>query len=64
MYDEDAREGRRFELLRGRASDFEDSIPRGERLRLVTEYYRGSDPAEVGEPLRRARACAHFMRHH
>lgn len=64
MYDTEAREARRFELLRYRASNFEDTIPRGERLRLVTEYYRGSDPAEVGEPLRRARACVHFMRHH
>lgn len=52
---------RRLDVLRGRALDWSDSAPRGERLRLVTESYRQTE----GLPpvLRRARAVAHFLRY-
>jgi len=48
-------------LLRERALSLESSIPRGERLRLVTESYQQT--GGQAEIIRRARAFAHYLRH-
>src|SRR5262245_15173208 len=49
----------RIDAIRRRSLAFEDSQPRGERLRLVTQSYRQTE----GQPavLRRARALAHVF---
>ncbi|HJO07222.1 MAG TPA: pyruvate formate lyase family protein [Chloroflexota bacterium] len=54
-----ARDDERIVSLTERALSFEDSAPRGERLKLVTESYRRTE----GEPaaIRRARALAHIL---
>ena len=53
------RDEKRLESLRDRARTFEDSAPRGERIRLVTESYQQTE----GEPavIRRAKAVSHAL---
>jgi formate C-acetyltransferase len=55
------RDDERIASLTERALSFEDSAPRGERLRLVTESYKQTE----GEPavIRRAKALAHILAH-